>query len=167
MADLRLLLDLLGDEPLEELEPAMVAGGPADLGGPVELTGDRPFGLEGPPGGLERGCEPGRRGLERRQVEIDVVVDEEVDDLLGVLGFLDRLLAEELAPAIEALAFEVDGDREVQRMRGELVPDLGDEQLAEVGTEHGGAPGIGRGPRAAETDAHDRIPAAVSDGEVA
>ena len=45
-------------------------------------------------------------------------------------------LAEELAPAIEALALEVDGDGQIQLMGGQLVADLGDQELSEVGAEH-------------------------------
>ena len=137
-----LLLDLFGDEPLEELEAPVVAVGDGHGRGTVELAGDRPLGLEGPLRRLGWRREAGRRRLERRQVEVDVVVDEEVDDLLGVLGFLDRLLAEELAPAVEALALEVDRDRQVQRVGGQLVADLGDQELAQVGAQHRGSLGV-------------------------
>ena len=108
-----------------------------------------------------------RRGrLERRQVELDVVVDQEVDDLLGVFGFLDRLFAEELAPAVEALALEIDRDGQVERVGGQLVADLGDQELAQVGAQHRGSLDlvvIARAARGSDLRvAHDRIPAAVS-----
>src|SRR5262245_5736753 len=46
MADLRLLLDLLGDEPLKELEASVVPGAPSDLGRFIELPGHGTLGLE-------------------------------------------------------------------------------------------------------------------------
>ena len=79
-----------------------------------------------------------------------------------MLRLLDRLLAEELAPAVEALALEVDGDGQVQLVRAEFVADLGDEELSKVGTEHGGSLGVGSPGGAAGLSLHDRIPAAVA-----
>ena len=163
----RFLLDLFGDEPLEELEAAVVAVGDGDGRRAIELAGDRPLRLERPLRRRGRGREAGRRRLERRQVEVDLVVDQEVDDLLGVLGLLDRLLAEELAPAVEALALEVDRDRQVERVGGQLVADLGDQELAQVGAAASWIPRSWRSStRAARGSdrrvAHDRIPAAVA-----
>ena len=103
---------------------------------PVELRGDRPLGLERPLRRGQRGPEPGRGRLEGRQVELDLVVGQEVHDLRGVLGLLDRLVAEELAPAVEALALEVEGDPQVQLMRRQLVADLRDQQLPQFLAEH-------------------------------
>ena len=41
-----------------------------------------------------------------------------------------------LPQPLQALAVEVDRDAHVQRVRRELVADLGDEQLAQVAVEH-------------------------------
>ena len=49
-------------------------------------------------------------GVQRRQIEVDVLVDQVVDDLARVGRFLDRLVVEELPPAVEALTLEVDRD---------------------------------------------------------
>ena len=72
-----------------------------------------------------------------------------------VLGFLDRLVAEELAPAVEALALEVQRDPQVQLMGRQFAADLGDQELAEFLTEH-------RSPRS-----HHRATAAVARAMIA
>ena len=69
--------------------------------------------------------------------------------LWRVLRLFDRLVAEELAPAVEALALEVDRDRQVQLVGRQFVADLGDQELAEFGAEHGSLLRCGRPDRAA------------------
>ena len=59
---LGLFLDLLLDEPLQELVAAVIAGRRATRGHPVELGGDLPLGLERP---LPRRLAPTRSGSTR------------------------------------------------------------------------------------------------------
>ena len=94
----------------------------------VDAPGARPLGLERPTRRRRGRVEPRRRRLQRRQVEVDVVVDQEVDDLLGVLCLLDRLLAEGCPSRRDS------GARSRWRSRGtavggELVADLGDQSF--------------------------------------
>jgi len=73
----------------------------------------------------------GRRGRKPRQIELDLVVNQEGHDLRGVPGLLDRLVAEDLGPFVKALPLEVERHPEVGLVGAELGGDLRDEKLSE------------------------------------
>ena len=93
-----LLLDLLLDEPLEELEGPVVVRLAGRGGEILELLGDATLAGLRDRDRLARGLVGGERAADCRQVELDLVVDEEVDDLPAMAGLLDRLRVEELGP---------------------------------------------------------------------
>src|SRR5687768_8985965 len=134
--DLGLLLDLLLDEPLEELVSSVIARLDGGRRHPIEQDRHVPLGLEVALGGRQRRCESRGGRLQRPQIELDLVVGQEIQGLLGGLGLVARLLLEELAPAPEAGSVEIDRDGRVELMGAEFTADLGDEQLAAVATDH-------------------------------
>ena len=114
----------------------MVAGFDRGCGHRVELACHFDFAREGRLNGLGGRLVVGRGRWEPGQIEVDLVVDQESDDLLGVARLLAGLIAEELGPLVEALSFEVERDAEVGLMGTELAGNLANEKLSKSLADH-------------------------------
>ena len=128
LANGRLLLDLLLDEPVEQRARVDVAG---SLAGPVELAdgfGDLLLvsegGLEDIDGG-DAGAHLGR--IDGANAGVTPAIDHVIDELVGVGDFLIGLGAQPRGETAEILNVHLGGQLAIDQGGGELEGDLGAE----------------------------------------
>ncbi len=126
------LLELLGDEPVEEAQGDVVRLLAGDVHQAVDLLGDVLLPIEREAHGLLRRRELALRSRHVGDLDDPLDVVDEVDELQGVLPLLGGLAEEEAGELRQVLAVEVAADGDVLVGRAQLVAGLdveGGDQL--------------------------------------